>query len=140
MRRVVPLLAALAVLLVSGCQPAKPTWEDIAASPGATAYTGQLSEPLTTRLDGRLAERRQKVLGSRVEHLPAGVNWGQHLTWRNTHVGLMSAARETVPEPDAPVLYREYAEADRTLYVIGVADDTGQALIVLTALTAPADS
>lgn len=48
----------------------------------------------------------------------------------------MRRQADRVPEPDAPVLYAEWYQADRTLFVIGKADATGR-LVVLTALAEP---
>lgn len=131
------VFAVAAVLgLVAACQRAQPEWSDIPPTPGAQSYSGPLTEPLTARLDGRVSERSLQVLGSRVEQLATGEDGESHLVWRDRNDDEMSRLYERIPEPDAPVLYGEFSEANRTLFVIGIANEDGTRLVVLTALTA----
>lgn len=133
-RRIGAVVCAAALCLAAGCQRALPEWDDIASTPAAESYEGPLTEPLTTRLDGRVEERSLRVLGSRVEQLPIGEDWESHLVWRDAHDAEMSRLYERIPEPDAPVLYSEFSEANRTLFVIGIATEDRSRLVVLTAL------
>ncbi len=136
-RRLAWLVAVLvAVVAVGGCQPPKPEWADIPPSPGAQSYEGALETPLDNRVAGRIAERGLRILDSRLERLPAGVTWEQHLKFRDANADGMRRRDERVPEPDAPVRYAEWSGADRTLFVVGAADTEGR-LVVLTALAEP---
>lgn len=131
------VLCAACLWLLAGCQPPQPGWGDIPATPAAQAYAGPLTGPLDTRLDSRVEERSLRLLGSRVEELAIGEDWESHLEWRDRNDRDMSRLYERIPEPDAPVLYAEFSGGNRTLFVIGVANDEGTRLVVLTALTAP---
>jgi hypothetical protein len=126
--------ALVVCVALVACQPAPATWNKIPAAPEAALVT-DVPQALTERLNSRLAERQLQVMSSRVERLPAGTDWETHLRFRATHVGLLTRRGDRVPEPDAPVLMAEYSQGPRTLFVIGVADDSGKQLIVLTALT-----
>jgi hypothetical protein len=134
-RRLVRSVSVLVVSVVlAACQAAPATWNKIPATPEATLVT-DVPQALTERLDSRLRERKLQVMSSRVERLPDGADWETHLRWRGSHDGLMSRRYDRVPEPDAPVLIAEFSQGSRTLFVIGVADDSGKQLVVLTALT-----
>ncbi|MGD9530774.1 MAG: hypothetical protein AB7V44_28860, partial [Pseudonocardia sp.] len=86
--------------------------------------------------DARIRERDAVILGDRVERLPAGTSWADHLAWRDAHVRPLGRSRELVPEPDAPVLYAEWSRAARTLLVVGVVGADGR-LVVRTTLLGP---
>jgi hypothetical protein len=133
-RAAVALSCLAAAFAISACQPAPATWKEIPATPNAVVVTDTPSA-LTERLNGRLAERNLKVVSSRVERLAAGTDWETHLQYRATHAGLLRRRGDRVPEPDAPVLMAEFSQGPRTLFVIGVADESGKQLVVLTALT-----
>ena len=138
--RSVVAIAALVVVSVfaAACQQAKPTWKNITPTPLAQPYTGDRSAPLLERLNGRLAERHQKVIRQRTEILSEETTWGMHLTWRGQHVGILNYYdRFDIPEPDSPVLYREYSRFNLTLYVIGTPVPNGGQIVVLTALVKP---
>jgi hypothetical protein len=76
-----------------------------------------------------------KVLGSRLEQLPLGVTFAQHVAWRETNANNMLHLADRVPEPDAPVMMAEFTRAGRTLFVIGT--EASGRTVVLTTLTAP---
>lgn len=138
-RRLLIGLPAVLALSVAGCDGSPVVvWADIPASPGAEPFEGATIETiLDTRLQSRIVERRLRHLGSRLEVLPAGVTWSQHQEFRDGHAAGLGRVRETIPEPDAPVVMAEYAGRDRTLFVIARATDGGRRLVVLTALTEP---
>ena len=133
----------LAVLLMCGLgllgacsSDSTVAWAAIETSPGAEAYDGPVERVLDDRLSSRLAEQDLEFVDSRVEYLPPGVNWNQHLAWRSGHAADLTERSERLdlPEPDAPVLETAYSNGTSTLFVIGRADDAGERLVVLTAL------
>ena len=139
-RRVAAAAFALLVALGgSACQPPLPSWQDIPLTVDADPYLDTVPPEIQARLESRLAERSLRAIGSRVEHLPPGVTWEEHLSWRDGHNDDMTRYGERIPEPDALVLVAEYGRASPTMFVIGKADETGKRLIVLTALTRPAN-
>ena len=112
-------------------------WSAITASPGASAHVG---EPESTprdlfeeRLDFVVSERGLVVVERRIEELPGGVDWANHLAFRDDDVGGMTRIDERIPEPNRPVLLAEYRGGDRQLFVIAHAE-AGEHLIVLTAI------
>ena len=125
------LAGFLVVRVLAGYQ--QPEWTDIPPAPAASGYEGALEAPLDNRVTGRAAERSLRVIESRLERLPDGVTWEQHLAFRDANDGGMQREVELVPEPDSPVLYAEWSGAGRTLFVVGAVDATGR-LVVLTAL------
>ena len=147
-RRLVAVLAPLVVVLglgVSACSTKSPAWGSIPVPPSAEEYPVDSATPdpaladIDQRLSSLVNERHLTLVGQRTEHLPSGVDWSTHLSWRKGHAaGLRYAPDRTVPEPDAPVLVAEYQGSGRTLFVIGRADAAGDRLIVLTALARPA--
>lgn len=141
--RILAVLALVGVIagpILVGCSGSEATsWADISPSPGAQDYEGSAEGPLDDRLAGRLAERDLELVDSRVEYLPEGVAWQDHLAWRDKHVGDLEQIEDRIPEPDAPVLLAEYGGDGRTLFVIATAgtagtDEGGGRLAVLTAL------
>ncbi len=133
----VVLVAASASVLMGCSGPEATGWVDITASPGAQDYEGSAEAPLDDRLSGRLAERDLELIDSRVERLPEGVAWTDHLAWRDEHVGDLERIEDRIPEPDAPVLVAEYQGDGRTLFVVATGDGADEArgrLVVLTAL------
>lgn len=131
------LLVLAVVLLLTACQPSRATWEDIPPTPGAEAYAGPDTARLDERVASRVTERRLAILGDRVEKLPVGTTWDQHVFYREGHSQFLYRVRDTVPEPDAPVLYAEWSRASRTLVVVGVRGADGR-LVVRTTLLEPA--
>lgn len=125
------LAGSLVVRLVAGDQ--QPEWTDIPPAPAAGAYEGALEATLDNRVTGRILERSLSIVESRLERLPDGVTWEQHLAFRDANNGGMQREVELVPEPDSPVLYAEWSGTGRTLFVVGAVDQTGR-LVVLTAL------
>jgi hypothetical protein len=133
------LAVACSVVVLVACQPAPATWKDIPPSADAIVLPySKAPSALVERLRSRLAERNLVEISNRVERLAQGVDWDTHLRWRDQHDGLLLRRGDRVPEPDAPVLYAEFSQGARTLFVIGAVDETGKQLVVLTALTKPA--
>lgn len=132
-RRATSLVLA-AWLAVACSSPDATSWADITPSSGAVDYEGSVEAPLDDRLASRLRERDLQIVDSRVEYLPAGVDWQEHLADRDDHVGDLARVDDRIPEPDAPVLVAEYDGDGMTLFVIGRADDARERLVVLTAL------
>ena len=127
----VALAGFLVFQVLSGYR--QPEWSNIPPAQGAEEYEGALEKSLDNRVTARATERSLGILESRLERLPAGVTWEQHLTFRDANDDGMTRQVEFVPEPDAPVLYAEWSGAGRTLFVVGTVDADGR-LIVLTAL------
>lgn len=126
------VLAGLFALRVwPGCQ--EPEWTNVRSVPGAGEYEGTLEAPLDNRVSGRLAERSLRVVEARLERLPAGVTWEQHLAFRDANADGMDRQIERVPEPDAPVSYAEWSGCGRTLFVVGTSETDGR-LVVETVL------
>lgn len=155
---VLALLVMSAVPLAGCPRQRRVAWEDIPPAPeaavaadaspgsispeeagagGASGESGGDAGPLRTRLASRLEERGLRLLGSRLETLPAGVTWAQHQAFRDAHAAGLARTRDWVPEPDAPVLVAEYQAPQRTLFVIARATENRRQLVVLTALAAP---
>ena len=134
--RACAFLAAIAVLFVfAGCNSSSgAAWDDVTPSPAADPYDGPVLGPLEQRLDGRLSEGGLEEVGRRVEHLPAGTAWADHLEFRDAHAAGLNRVAERIPEPDAPVLIAEYQGGGRTLFVIAHSDESRERLVVLTAL------
>jgi hypothetical protein len=131
-----PIAVLLVVLmLTTGCQPPRTTWADIPPAPSGAPHEGQAEKLLDERLASRVAERKLKVLGRRLEQLPADVTFTQHVAWRDTNANNMTLLADRIPEPDAPVMMAEFARAGRTLFVIGTV--AAGRTVILTALTAP---
>jgi hypothetical protein len=131
-----PIAVLLAVLtMATACQPPRTTWKDIPPAPSGAPYEGQAEKRLDGRLASRVSERNLKVLDSRLEQLPLGVTFAQHVAWRDMNANNMALLADRVPEPDAPVLMAEFSKAGRTLFVIGTV--ASGRTVVLTALTAP---
>lgn len=128
------VLVLVACLMVACSDQDRTSWADITPSPGADPYEGSVETPLDDRLASRVTERDLKILDSRIEYLPAGVDWESHLSFRDDHAGELERVGDRVPEPDAPVLVAEYRADARTLFVIGRADEAKARLVVLTAL------
>ncbi len=131
------VLSCVALVVLSACQPSPSKWRDIAKSPDAVEYSGEIEPILAERLNSIVTQSSATILGSRVERLPDGVDWETYKLWRQQHVGLMdelNTINGRIPEPDAPVLVAQYGGSGRTLVVIARADDTGKFLVVLTAL------
>ncbi|MGE3662550.1 MAG: hypothetical protein AB7G09_14755 [Pseudonocardia sp.] len=137
MRVLLVLLAAVAAGLGSACQQPQAQWDDVPAAPGGEPYAGPDTARLDERIAGRVVERSAVIVGDRVERLPAGTTWAEHLAFRDGHVPSLHRVRDVVPEPDAPVLYAEWSAAARTLLVVGVVGGDGR-LVVRTTLLAPA--
>ncbi len=77
------------------------------------------------------------VLDSRLEQLPLGVTFAQHVAWRDMNANNIAPLADRVPEPDAPVMKAGFARAGRTLFVIGtVAPGRTGASAALSALAA----
>lgn len=133
------LLGALMLVVgVVSCSDDSGTdWADISPSPGAESYEGEVEVPLDTRLDLIVSGNELKVLDSRLEYLPAGVDWNAHLDFRDQNVDGLSRQREFLPEPDRDVLLAEYTGDGRSLYVIATSDARRERLVVLTTLTEP---
>ena len=128
--------ALLAAVLLVGCTTNNDTtWDDVTPSPGADAYEGDVLGPLAVRLSSLVTERALTLIDSRVEYLPAGVTWTDHLEFRTQNVGDLQYIEERIPEPDRPVLIAEYRADNKTVLVIANADEAGERLVVLTALT-----
>lgn len=125
------LAGFLVVRLVAG-NP-QPDWIDIPPAPEAGEYEGALEQTLDDRVASRVVERSLRIVESRLERLPDGVTWEQHLAFRDANDAGMQREVEFVPEPDAPVLYAEWSGGGRTLFVVGAIDVTGR-LVVLTTL------
>ncbi len=126
----------VAALLLAGCTTNNSTsWDDVAPSPGADPYEGDVLGPLAVRLNSVVVERALTIIDSRVEYLPAGVTWAEHLEFRADNVGDLHYIEERIPEPDRPVLLAEYRADNKTVLVIANADTAGERLVVLTALT-----
>jgi hypothetical protein len=134
LRPIIGLL--LSLILATACQPPRTSWKDIPPAPSGAPYEGAKAETLLdTRLSSRVSERKLTVLGSRLEQLPAGVTFAQHVAWRETNANNMVLLADRVPEPDAPVMMAEFSRAGRTLFVIGT--EASGRTVVLTSLTAP---
>jgi hypothetical protein len=130
---------ACIVLALAACQPAATSWKEIPpAADGIELPYSKAPVVLVERLRGRLAERKLVEVANRVERLAPGVGWEKHVAWRDTHDGLLLLRAERVPEPDAPVQIAEFSRSGRILFVIGTVDETGEQLVVLTALAKPA--
>ena len=138
--RLMVFVAALPLLALACSSDSGVAWDDLAATPGAEAYEGSIERILDDRLSGRMNERGLKLVDSRVEYLPDGTDWAGHVAWRAEHSAGMTEVQDRldVPEPDAPVVMAEFSSGGDTLFLIGRADDDGERLVVLTALTRPA--
>lgn len=112
-------------------------WGDIPVTPGAEVYEGPNGAILNEWLTRRLDQLGQRVRNSRVEYLPPGVDWKQHVAWRSDHAAGMTEVKErpTIPDQDPPVSETKYSSGTSTLFVIGRANEAGDRLVVLTALT-----
>ncbi|MGL5823788.1 MAG: hypothetical protein ACRCYU_02955, partial [Nocardioides sp.] len=132
---IISALVTAAAVVLTACGGDPVGWSDIRTAPGAETFEcAQIETPIDQRLSSIVSERELTVVGSRLEHLPAGVDWAAHLRWRDQHDGGMRKIDALLPEPDAPVLVAEFAKGDRTLVVIGKADTSGKRLVVLTTL------
>lgn len=134
-RRSLASATAAALLLAGACGGDPTPWEAITPSPGAETYEGSIETPLDNRMHAIVTERDLDVVDSRLEFLPAGTAWADHLAFRDAHAGDLRRVESRLPEPDAPVLVAEYHGDDRTLLVIGLAEESRTRLVVLTTLT-----